>query len=730
MADAVIGALRVVLGADTAAFETGLKHAKSTVADFGASVSRGMAVAAASFAAASLGMGVAIKSALSQADNMGKAAQKMGIPVEELSKLQHAAALSDVSLEQLGTGVGKLSKNLVESLGNPSTAAARSLAALGISAKDSAGQIRPTSDVISDIAEKFAGMKDGAGKTALAMFLFGKSGADLIPMLNSGKVGLQEMKDEAAKLGLVITDKTAKSAEAFNDNLTKLRAAGQGVALVITARLAPALADISSRFISFVKDNDLVTKAADGLTRAIVFVADNVKVLGNVLGIFVGARIVSAVAAIALGFVTFARSIAAATLATTLLNAAKAISIARIAAFAGVIIYATGNMPAFVQAMKDIGTAAAGMLPKGATDSISQGLAALGLNTDALTKDIAALGKSGEDAAAQLKKLKDAPKLATEAEVAKLKQYQTNLANLGMQTRIAKGEFDGLAPGFAAAAMQLGLFGDKGQRAVTTLAQLTPAMLLLNAELLKNAAVMALQTLETPYDKLAKSVAGYDMMLKANEITVEEHRRLSLKAAEDIGLGWQAMGGQLASFSGSMSQLAGTFAKDNKAMGIASKAFGIAQAVINTQIAATKALSFYGPTPLGFAAVAAAVAQGVASVASISAQSFAKGGLVTGPGTGISDSINARLSAGEFVMPAVMTRNYLPQLQSMRSGDFENDYSRGFGSGNGGPSGTPTVIQVRGFDPKQLYSGDQMRDLIDGINSAVRDGHVIEIKPI
>jgi hypothetical protein len=564
-ASGVIGSLRVILGGDNSELDAALKNSQGSIVSFGKTL-------AAVFGGIQLqkwaeGFAGSLAGAAGEADKLGKAAQKMGIPVEELSKLQHAASLSDISLEQLGSGVGKLSKNLIESLGNPSTAAARALTALGISAKDSSGQIRPTSDIISAVAEKFAGMKDGASKTALAMALFGRSGAELIPMLNSGKTGLQEMKDEAAKLGITITDKTAKAAEAFNDNLNRLDAAKKGIVMTITGRLAPAMADLSARFVSFVKDNDLVTKAADGLTRALVFVADNTRLLANALGIFIGSQIIGAIAGIATSFIMFARTISAATLATTLLNAAKAISIARIAAFAGIIIYATGNMPSFVEALEKVGSAVVKMLPKGASDSIAQGLATIGVNTDALTKEIGQLGGTGQDTAEKLKGLKDPPKIASEEEVAKLKAYNAQLANLGMQTKIARGDFDQLAPGFAQAAMQLGLFGDKGQNAVTTLGMLTPKMLALNAGLLQNAAANAARTLETPYDKLAKSVAGYDVMLAANMLTIEQHRALSVKAAEDIGVGWQAMSGSLAGFAGSMSQLAGTFAKNNKGDG-------------------------------------------------------------------------------------------------------------------------------------------------------------------
>lgn len=722
--DSVIGALRVVLGADTAALDKGLKSSQVSVANFAAVVEKGMKVAAATFVTASAAMGLAIQSGLNQADKMGKAAQKIGIPVEELSKLQHAANLSDVSLDQLSTGVGKLSKNLIDGIGNPATTSARAMTALSISAKDSSGQLRPTTEIISDIAEKFSGMNDGASKTALAMALFGKSGAELIPMLNSGKTGLQEMKDEAAKLGLTITDKTSKAAEQFNDDLTRLKAAKEGVVLVLTSRLAPALADISSRFVNFVKDNDLVTRAADGLTRAVIFVADNIKLLGNIVGIFVGARIVSTIAGIALSFVTLARAVAIATVATTLLNAAKALSIARIAAFGGVIIYATGNMPAFVKALEDIGKAAAGMMPESVSSSISTGLKNLGLNTDALTKEVAELGKSGDETAERLKKLRDAPKIASEADVAKLKAYQTQLASLGLQTRVAKGEFDALAPGFAQAAMQLGLFGDKGQKAVTTVTALTPQMALLNTAMLANAAAMAVQSLQTPYEKMQSSLSQYDMMLKNNMLTIEQHKLLSQKAAEDVGLSWQQ---QAASMGSSFGDMAQAFGDSGLKMATAAKALGIAQATIAMFVAGAEALK--QPFPLNIAAMAAVLARGAAMVASIKSTAipkFAEGGLVAGPGSGTSDSIMARLSAGEFVMPANMTRQYLPQLSAMRDGDFNMD------AGSGAPPSSvprsPTIIEIRGFDQKKLYSGDGVRDLIEGIQTALDDGHVIRFK--
>jgi hypothetical protein len=254
--NAIIGALRVILGADTAAFEDGLKNASKKMDSFGAGMAKAGAALGVAVAAAATAMAVAIKGAVNEADELGKMAQKVGVPVEELSALKHAADLSGVSLEALGTGLGKLSKAMVEAAANPTSAAADAFRALGVSVTNADGTLKTSAQGLSDIAGKFEGLKDGAGKTAVSMAIFGKAGKDLIPLLNSGKDGLQEMKDEAAKLGIVIDNQTAKSAEAFNDNLTRLGKVKDAIILKITAGMLPALEDMSKAMVRAAKDSE------------------------------------------------------------------------------------------------------------------------------------------------------------------------------------------------------------------------------------------------------------------------------------------------------------------------------------------------------------------------------------------------------------------------------------------------------------------------------------------
>lgn len=277
--NAVIGALRVVLGADTAALDKGLKDAQSSLSRFAGQMKNVGLVAAGALAGVVGGAGVAIRSALHDADKLGKLAQSVGLPVEELSKLKHAADLSDVSLESLGKSIVKLSRNMSEVAGGNTTgAAAQAFKALGISVTDASGHVKSSDTILSEVADKFAKYRDGANKTALAVALFGRAGAEMIPMLNGGSAALREAKEEAEQFGLVVDKRTAAAAEAFNDNLTRMGKVVSGVWTQIAAKLAPALSQMSEAMVTAAKNADTLRQVSIGLEIAVKAVASAVLV--------------------------------------------------------------------------------------------------------------------------------------------------------------------------------------------------------------------------------------------------------------------------------------------------------------------------------------------------------------------------------------------------------------------------------------------------------------------
>jgi hypothetical protein len=81
------------------------------------------------------------------------------------------------------------------------------------------------------------------------------------------------------------------------------------------------------------------------------------------------------------------------------------------------------------------------------------------------------------------------------------------------------------------------------------------------------------------------------------------------------------------------------------------KKMSIAQAYINGALAITNILANSSPLLWAFM-IPMTIATTAIQVAAIEEQKFAKGGYVQGPGTSTSDSVRARLSVGEFVIPA------------------------------------------------------------------------------
>jgi hypothetical protein len=181
----------------------------------------------------------------------GKLAQKTGTTVESLSGLGYAAKLSEVPMDTLAKGLERLSKAMVGLEDSPQAkGAGAALAKLGISVKDATGQLKGSDQVFLEIADRFAHMKDGAEKTGLAMQIFGKSGAELIPVLNRGRDGLSELKAEAEKLGITLNDQTIAKAEEFRESLTKLELSAQAVEREFVDGMMPGLTKLSEVFLA------------------------------------------------------------------------------------------------------------------------------------------------------------------------------------------------------------------------------------------------------------------------------------------------------------------------------------------------------------------------------------------------------------------------------------------------------------------------------------------------
>ena len=170
--------------------------------------------------------------------------QRVGVSVENLSTLRYSFDLAGVSMEDMDGLLVKLNKKLGEA-GAGSAEAGQFLKQFGINVAEIRNGTLTTDEALKRIADRFASSPDGINKTAAAIEAFGKSGAKIIPFLNSGREGIEALQTEADKLGLKLSTETAQRMEAFNDQLRTLEFASEGARAAIIGSMLPALESIT-----------------------------------------------------------------------------------------------------------------------------------------------------------------------------------------------------------------------------------------------------------------------------------------------------------------------------------------------------------------------------------------------------------------------------------------------------------------------------------------------------
>jgi hypothetical protein len=240
----------------------------------GATAGIGGAMGALIPAAGIAGLTAMGKKAIDAADNLNDLSQRTGVAVPILSKFGAAAEDSGSSIDEVAKAMGRLQKGIVD----PASKASEALRSIGVSSTDAQGKIRGVDQIMLDVAEKMSKMTDPAQKTALAMELFGKSGANLIPMLNGGREALSQYS-------ATIDTEMAQAADKFNDALNAIARSVAGPFNQAITALLP-----------------FITQLAQGIAGLAQWFSGLPQPLQNIIG---------GVAALTAAFVLFAPAIAA-----------------------------------------------------------------------------------------------------------------------------------------------------------------------------------------------------------------------------------------------------------------------------------------------------------------------------------------------------------------------------------------------------------------------------------
>lgn len=235
---------------------------------FGNALGNALKLAAGAAVAGVTALAASLQVTINDLDELSKSAQKIGITTEELSKLAYAGDLADVSLETLVGSLGKLTKAQAAALDTGSKTA-EVFEALGIAVKDADGNLRSSTDVLGDFAQRFQELGGSPEAVAAGFQLFGRSFQDLIPLLKDGREGIQAAGDELERMGGVISTQTGVAAEEFNDNLTRLKTQFTSIMAQIAQQLLPVLVDLTESFKGMANNGDLARNAVVLLTGVI-----------------------------------------------------------------------------------------------------------------------------------------------------------------------------------------------------------------------------------------------------------------------------------------------------------------------------------------------------------------------------------------------------------------------------------------------------------------------------
>lgn len=187
------------------------------------------AVSAACAGALAAMAGLAVKAGQT-ADELNTLSMKTGLSTDSLQKFKFASDLIDVSLEDVSKGLAKVTKLTAED--------SDKIKQLGVSTRDSTGQLRSAEDVFYDVIDALGNIENDTKRNALANEIFGKSYQNLNPLIEGGADKLRELSQEFDSMDLAVDQETIDKANELNDQIDLLKASAQQAALVIGASLA------------------------------------------------------------------------------------------------------------------------------------------------------------------------------------------------------------------------------------------------------------------------------------------------------------------------------------------------------------------------------------------------------------------------------------------------------------------------------------------------------------
>ena len=234
----------------------------------------GAAIGAAAIAGGAALMGMA-KNAAANTDRIDKMSQKIGISRQGFQEWDFILSQSGTSIEKMQVGMKTMVQRMDEAVSGTGKGA-DAFAALGVSATDLEGNLRSQEEVFEDIVRKMQDMPEGAEKSQLAFDLFGKAGLELMPLLNSTGGSVEELKEKAHELGIVLSDEAVDAGVVFTDTVDQLERSFGAVVTQVGVHVMPIIQELLEWVIANMPTIQLVVETVFNAIKTFVTAAVDV----------------------------------------------------------------------------------------------------------------------------------------------------------------------------------------------------------------------------------------------------------------------------------------------------------------------------------------------------------------------------------------------------------------------------------------------------------------------
>ena len=182
------------------------------------------------------------KAAVEAVGGLDELAEQLGLTTKGLQALQFSGIQNGLKLEQLETGAAKFSQKIGEAA-NGSKEMIEALDHLGVRILDVDKTLRPTEDIMSDVARAILAIEDPARRAAASVEFFGKAGTRFQPVLQDIARGFGFMGEEARKGGALVDEHVVKRLDQLSDALER----GKLRSRAFFAEMAVAVLDMADK---------------------------------------------------------------------------------------------------------------------------------------------------------------------------------------------------------------------------------------------------------------------------------------------------------------------------------------------------------------------------------------------------------------------------------------------------------------------------------------------------